>query len=149
MLNDTIRGDLTAAMKRRDQVTTGALRMLITSISNAQVAGDNVRELTDDEIVAVVRGEVKRRREAATIYRDAGRIESADLEDAEGDILSKYLPAALSDDQLAELVDAAFDALNVTSPAQTGAVIGHVKAAGGAGVDAGKVAALVKARLAS
>lgn len=147
MLFETIRADLTAALKRQDKVATAALRMLLTALSNAQVAGDSSRELTDADVLAVVASEVKRRREAATIYRDAGRVSSAELEDAEGDILAAYLPAMLSDDELAVFVDAAFAALDVSSPAQTGAVIAHVKAAGGAGVDAGRVAALVKARL--
>lgn len=148
MLSQTIRDDLTAAIKRRDKVATGALRMLLTAMSNAQVAGDVARELDDADVLAVIASEVKRRREAAAIYRDAGRADSAALEDAEGDILSAYLPASLGDDELGVLVDAAFAELGVSSPAQTGAVIAHVKAAGGPGVDAGKVAGLVKARLA-
>lgn len=103
-LEQRLRGDLTAAIKGRDELTAATLRMALTAVTNASVAGDAARELDDDEVLAVLAKEAKKRRESAQAYADAGRPELADREEAELGVLARYLPTALTDDELAALV---------------------------------------------
>ena len=91
-LKDRLRADLTAAMKARDEVRTRTLRMALTAVSTAEVAGSTSRELSDDEVVTVLAREAKRRREAADAFAAAGRAEQASAERAEGEVLDGYLP---------------------------------------------------------
>jgi uncharacterized protein YqeY len=105
MLADQLRTDLTAAMKRRDDVATSALRMALAAVKEAAVAGKEARELTDDEILKVLNKEVKRRDEAAEAFRNADRPDRADRELAERGVLAAYLPAALSPEELRAIVD--------------------------------------------
>ncbi|MGL5809841.1 MAG: GatB/YqeY domain-containing protein [Nocardioides sp.] len=121
-LKDRLRADLTAAMKGRDQMASSTLRMVLTSITNAEVAGKEARELTDDDIVGVLSTEAKRRREAATAFADAGRAELAAKELAEAEVIVTYLPAQLTTDEIAGLVTAAI--------AQTGAADQGMRAMG-------------------
>jgi uncharacterized protein YqeY len=103
-LKDRLRADLTTAMKDRDEVRTRTLRMALTSVSNEEVAGKAVRELSDDEVLKILARESKRRREAATAFQDAGRADQAAAERAEEAVLSAYLPAQLSDEEITEIV---------------------------------------------
>jgi uncharacterized protein len=105
-LKDRLRADLTASMKARDAVASSTLRMLLTAVTNAEVAGKEQRELSDDDIVGVLSTEAKKRREAATAYDDAGRSDSAAQERAEGEIIGRYLPEQLDESQVSELVAA-------------------------------------------
>jgi uncharacterized protein YqeY len=105
-LKDRLRADLTASMKARDAVASSTLRMLLTAVTNAEVAGKAQRELSDDDIVGVLSTEAKKRREAATAYEDAGRPDSAAQERAEGEIIGRYLPEQLDESQVSELVTA-------------------------------------------
>ncbi len=106
-LKARLHADLNAAMKARDEVTTATLRMALTAITNAEVAGKQARELSDDEVLKVLGHEAKKRREAAEAYDAAGRDELAGRERAEGQVIDGYLPAQLDDGELAELVRAA------------------------------------------
>jgi uncharacterized protein len=103
-LKDRLRADLNTAMRARDQVRLRALRMALTSITNEEVAGASARDLSDEEVVKVLTREAKKRREAAEAFGAAGRDEQAAAERAEGDVLATYLPAQLSDEELAALV---------------------------------------------
>ena len=105
-MKDRLRGDLTAAMKARDEVTVRTLRMALTSVTNEEVAGRSARELSDDEVLAVLTREAKRRREAADAFAAAGRDEQAAAERAEGAVLDAYLPAQLTDAELGDLAAA-------------------------------------------
>jgi uncharacterized protein len=105
-LKDRLRADLTASMKARDTVASSTLRMLLTAVTNAEVAGKEQRELSDEDIVGVLSTEAKKRREAATAYDDAGRPDSAAAERAEGEIIGRYLPEQLDESQVSELVAA-------------------------------------------
>jgi uncharacterized protein len=105
-LKKRLRADLNAAMRARDQVRMRTLRMALTSITNEEVAGASARDLSDDEIVRVLTREARKRREAAEAFSAAGRDDQAAAERAEGDVLAGYLPAQLSDDELAALVAA-------------------------------------------
>lgn len=106
---DRLRADLTTAMKARDTITLSTLRMALTAVSAEEVSGSTARELSDDEVLAVLTREAKKRREAAEAFAGAGRVELAAQERAEGEVLAGYLPAQLGDDELAALVAEAVD----------------------------------------
>jgi uncharacterized protein YqeY len=151
-LKDGIRADLTAAMKARDAVTTGTLRMALAAITNADVAGDTARELTDTEVVGVLTKEVRKRHEAAEVYSGAGRDELADKENAEADVLQRYLPAPLSDDEVGSLVDQAVAEVTQTlgeapTMRQMGQVIKAAQAKAAGRAEGARIAAAVKAAL--
>jgi uncharacterized protein len=122
-LKDQLRADLTAAMKARDETRTRTLRMALTSISNEEVSGAVAHDLTDEEITKILAREAKRRREAATAFADAGRQDQAATERAEEEVLVGYLPAQLSDDELAALVTAAIAATGASGPSGMGQVM--------------------------
>lgn len=94
-------------MKSHDQVAVDAIRMALASISTAEVAGKKARELSDDEVVGVLVREVKKRDEAAAAFRSGGRDASAQEEEAQAEILRRYLPSPLSDQDLQDLVGTA------------------------------------------
>ena len=106
-LKDRLRTDLTAAIKARDEVRSSTLRMVLTAITNAEVAGKEARELSDDDIVGVLSTEAKKRREAAVAFTDGGRDEMAAKESAEAEVIADYLPAQLSEQEIADIVTAA------------------------------------------
>ncbi|MEX0427919.1 GatB/YqeY domain-containing protein [Nocardioides sp. DS6] len=106
-LKDRLRADLTTAMKARDEVRSSTLRMILTAITNAEVAGKTAKELSDDDIIGVLSTEAKKRREAAAAFREGGRDEMAAKESAEAAVIADYLPAQLSEGEITELVTAA------------------------------------------
>ncbi|HJQ03759.1 MAG TPA: GatB/YqeY domain-containing protein [Jatrophihabitans sp.] len=122
-LKSRLQSDLTTAMKARDELSTATLRMLLTAITNEEVAGSAARELSDDEVLRVVNREAKKRREAAEAFSGAGRTEQADRERAEETVLARYLPSQLDDHELAELVDAAIAETGASEPRQLGQVM--------------------------
>jgi uncharacterized protein YqeY len=146
-LEQRIHDDLTTAIRGRDEVGAATLRMAITALTNEAKSGSEERALSDDEVVAVLGREAKKRREAATAYDDANRPELAARERAELAVLEGYLPAQLSDDELAALVAAAVAETGADSPKAMGLVMKAVtpKVAGRA--EGGRVAAAVKAAL--
>jgi uncharacterized protein len=146
-LKERLRADLTAAMRARDQVRMRTLRMALSSIKSEEVAGASARDLTDEEVVRVLTREARKRREAAEAFSAAGRTEQAAAERAEGEVLADYLPAQLSDGELAVLVDAAIAETGASSMAGMGQVMKAVtpKIAGRA--DGARVAAEVRRRL--
>lgn len=104
MLKATLHSDLNDAMRAQDTVTTATLRMALTAITNAEVAGKEKRELSDDEVVLVLVSEAKKRREASEAYDAAGAAERAANERAELGVLERYLPTPLTDDEVAAMV---------------------------------------------
>lgn len=147
MLADQIHADLTAAMKARDELTVSVLRMAVAAIKEAQVAGDEVRALDDAEVVALLAKEAKRREESAAAFADGGRPERAERELAERDVLARYLPAPLTDEELAALVDEALADGGFDGPAQMGLAMKAAMAKVAGRADGKAVSALVKARL--
>lgn len=144
---EQIRADLTAAMKARDELTTGTLRMALGAITNAEVAGKEQVELSDDEVLDVLRREIKRRKEAATVYADAGREDRAERERAEAAVLEVYLPAAMDDDALGAIVAeevATASAAGHEGGRAMGVVINAVKLRVGNAADGSRIAAAVK-----
>lgn len=108
-LKERLRTDLTAAIKARDEVRSSTLRMVLTAVTNAEVAGKVARELSDEEVVGVLSSEAKKRREAATAFSEGGRAEMADKERAEAAVIADYLPEQLSEDEIRDLVAAAVE----------------------------------------
>jgi uncharacterized protein len=148
-LKERLRADLNAAMRARDQVRMRTLRLALTSITNEEVAGASARDLTDDEVVRVLTREARKRREAAEAFSAAGRSDQAAAERAEGDVLAGYLPAQLSDDELAALVDAAITETGASSLSGLGQVMKTVTPRVAGRADGARVAAEVRRRLSS
>lgn len=147
-----LQADLTRAMKARDEIATSTIRMVRAAITTAEVAGSTAIELTDQQVIGVLQSEAKKRVEAADVYEQAGRAESAAKERAELAVIERYLPAAMGDAELAALVDDAVVAAAATGaagPKAMGQVIAAVRERAGAAADGGRIAALVKARLTS
>ncbi|MGN6414912.1 GatB/YqeY domain-containing protein [Flexivirga sp.] len=143
----SLREDMTAALRARDQVRTSTLRMAMAAITNAEVAGKEAKELTDDEVQQVIAKEAKKRREAAEAYDGAGRTELAENERAELAVLEEYLPRQLSDDDLATLVSQAIEDTGVQGMAGMGQVMKAVQPKVAGRAEGGRVAAAVKRAL--
>ena len=149
-VKERLQSDLTTAMKARDEVTTSTIRMLLAAITNAEVAGSEAIELDDAQSIGVLQSEAKKRVEAAEVYEQAGRAESAAKERAELAVVERYLPAAMGDDELAAIVDEAVVAAaasGASGPKAMGQVIKAVRDRAGAAADGGRIAAMVKAKL--
>ena len=146
-LKDRVRSDLHDAMRSQEKVRAGTLRMVLTAITNEEVAGDEHRELSDDDVVRVIAKEAKKRKEAASAYVDAGRMELADREEAELAILETYLPRQLPDEELRAIVAAAVAETGASGIQQMGQVMKVAQAAVAGRADGGRVAALVKEAL--
>lgn len=149
-LKETLKADLTAAMKAGDETVRGTLRMALAALTNAEVAGDEAVELSDDQVVAVLQAEAKKRAEAAEIYAQAGRTDAAAKEKAELAVLERYLPAAMSEAEIAAVVAeevAAAAAAGNTGPKAMGIVVKAVRARVGVSADGSVVANLVKSAL--
>lgn len=149
MLIDTVRADLTAAMKARDAVRMRSLRAIIAAVQEAQVAGDEARTLSDDEVQAVISAQVKRRVEAAEAFEQAGRADRAADERAEQQVLEAYLPAALTEAELAALIDGTLAEGGWRAPGDMGPAMKAVNAKVAGRADGRAVAQLVKSRLAA
>ncbi|MGH3823251.1 MAG: GatB/YqeY domain-containing protein [Pseudonocardiaceae bacterium] len=151
-LKDRLRADLSTAIKSRSDITVATLRMALTAITTEEVAGAEARELSDDEVLAVLAREAKKRREAAEMFAAAGRAELATRERAEGDVLAHYLPTQLTDDELAALIAEALDdvAGQLGKPpglGQLGLVMKAAKAQAAGRVEGKRLAAAVMATL--
>ncbi|MDO5730950.1 GatB/YqeY domain-containing protein [Corynebacterium sphenisci] len=148
-LKDQILADMKGAMKARDKGTLSALRMLKAAIQTEEVSGAK-HELDDAEVLRVIEREVKRRRESAATYREAGRPELAEREEAEAAVFARYQPAQLADAELAELVDAVVAEVCDGEPAMRdmGRVMREAKDRAGGAVDGRRLSEAVKARLA-
>jgi len=148
-LKDRLRGDLTASMKARDEVRSSTLRMVLSAITNAEVAGKVARDLSDDEIVGVLSTEAKKRREAATAFADAGRTELADKETAEAAVIAEYLPEQLDAAAIAEIVTAAIQQTGAAGEGMRamGKVMGVVQPQVRGRADGAAVAAEVRRQL--
>ena len=149
-LKDRLRSDLTTAMKARDDVRSSTLRMILTAVTNAEVAGKVAKELTDDEVLTVLSSEAKKRREAAVAFEEGDRPESAAKERAETAVIQDYLPAQLSPEEIADVVSAAVEKLGVAGagPQAMGKVMGVVTPQVKGRADGAAVAAEVRRQLA-
>ncbi len=149
-LKEQLRTDLTAAMKERDTVRSSTLRMVLTAVTNAEVAGKQARELGDDEVIGVLTSEAKKRREAAAAFDDGGRPDSAAKERAEAEVIAVYLPEQLTAEEIASIVAAAVEQTGASGEGMRamGKVMGVVQPQVKGRADGGAVAAEVKRQLA-
>ena len=151
-LKNRLRSDLTVAMKARDALTTGTLRLALAAVTTAEVAGTQAKQLSDAEVVAVLQKEVRKRGEAAEAFAGAGRAEQAAKERAEADVLSAYLPRALTDDEVDQMVRSAVESVAASTGSaptmrQMGLVIKDVQARAQGRADGSRIAAAVKLAL--
>jgi uncharacterized protein len=116
-LKERLRSDLTESIKDRDKVRSGTIRMVLTAITEAEVAGSVAVELSDQQVLDVVIREAKKRREAEEAYANAGRAELAEKEHAESEVLADYLPQQLPQTEIAALVA---DAIAATGAGELG-----------------------------
>src|SRR3954449_5974055 len=149
MLKDRLRADLTTSIKARDGLRSSTLRMVLTSITNAEVAGKESRELTDEDVLGVLTSESKKRREAAEAFADAGRDEQAEKEKAEAAVIADYLPEQLTTEEIDALVKDTIDELGVRDDGMKamGRVMGVLTPKTKGRADGGAVAAAVRREL--
>ncbi len=148
-LKERLRADLNAALGAGDQVRMRTLRMALTPITNEEVAGASARDHSDEEIVKVLTREASKRREAAEAFGAAGRDEQAAAERAEGEVLADYLPAQLSDDELAALASAAIAETGASGMQGMGQVMKMLTPRVAGRADGARVAAEVRRQLSS
>jgi uncharacterized protein YqeY len=149
-LKDQLRADLTTSMKARDTERSGTLRMLMTAIGNAEVAGKDRVELNDEQVLAVLTTEAKKRREAAVAFDEGGRTEMADKERSELEVIVTYLPEQLTNEEIAEIVTKAVEQTGAAGEGMKamGKVMGIVSPQVKGRADGGAVAAEVRRQLA-
>jgi len=145
-LKQQLRDDLTTAMKARDQLRSSTLRMVLTALTNAEVAGKEAIELTDEQVLGVLSSEAKKRREAAVAFAAGGRAEAAAKEEAELGVILHYLPEQLDEAAVEALVNEVIDDLGVRGegPRAMGRVMGALQPKVRGRADGSMVAAKVK-----
>ena len=146
-LKEKLQADLTDAIRARDEVKSGTVRMLLTAITNEEVAGKTAKVLTDPEIITVLSRESKKRREAVDAYTEAKREDLANKEKAEGVIIAQYLPEQLSETEIKKMIADAIAETNAAGPAGMGLVMKVLQPKIAGKADGGVVSALVKAAL--
>lgn len=147
-LKERLQSDLTEAIRSRDELVAATLRMALTAVTTEEVAGKQSRVLGDDEVLTVLARESKKRREAAEAFDGAGRPELAARERAEGEVLAAYLPAQLSDEEIADLVRNAVAETGASGPQAMGQVMKLVQPRVAGRAEGGRVAAEVRRQLA-
>lgn len=148
-IKEQLRKDLTEAIRGRDVVTSDTIRMVLTAITNEEVAGKTAREISEAEVITVLSREAKKRREAAEAFDAGSRPEKAAQERAEGEVIAKYLPSQLSEAELTQLIAEAIAETGATGPAGMGLVMKVLSPKIAGKADGGAVSAAVKAALAN
>ena len=147
-LKEKLQADLTDAIRSRNEVVSGTVRMLLAAITNEEVAGKAAKILTDAEIITVLSREAKKRREAVEAYTQAKRDDLASKEKAEAAVIANYLPEQLSEDEIKKLIQAAIAETDAKGPAGMGLVMKVLQPKIAGKADGGVVSGLVKAALA-
>jgi uncharacterized protein len=143
---DQIDRDVKAAMKSGDAARRDALRLVLSSLRDAEK--DARRPLSDEEVQAVLRRELKRRREAARAFNDAGHADRAAAEESEAALIEGYLPAQLPDEDLDTIVESAVAKVGAKGPGDMGQVMREAMALAAGRADGKRVQERVRARLA-
>ena len=146
-LKETLKSDLTEAIRSSDKLVSGTIRMVLTAITNEEVSGKEARVLSDTEIITVLSREAKKRREAAEEFAKAGREDKAQEEKAEGEVIAKYLPEQMSEDEIKKLIAAAIAQTGASGPGDMGKVMGVIKGQTAGKADGSIVSGLVKEAL--
>jgi uncharacterized protein len=144
---DRLEADLRAAIKARDELVVSTLRLAISAVRNEEVAGNAARTLSDQEVQAVLTREMKKRRDAATAFADAGRPEQAERERAEERVLEAYLPQQMSDADLTSAVAKALEGLDLSGKQAMGPAMKAAQAEVAGRAEGGRVAAEVRRHL--
>ena len=147
-LKEKLQADLTDAIRSRNEVVSGTVRMLLAAITNEEVAGKSAKVLTDAEIITVLSREAKKRREAVEAYTQAKRDDLASKEKAEAAVIANYLPEQLSEDEIKKLIQAAIAETDAKGPSGMGLVMKVLQPKIAGKADGGVVSGLVKAALA-
>ncbi|MEI6812330.1 MAG: GatB/YqeY domain-containing protein [Actinomycetes bacterium] len=147
-LKERLREDLTEAIRARDELTSGTIRMVLTAITMEEVSGKSARELSDAEVITVLSREAKKRREAAEAYDAGARADKAAMERSEGEVIARYLPTQLSDAELQKMIQEAIAQTGAAGPAGMGLVMKVLSPKIAGKADGGVVSAAVKAALA-
>jgi uncharacterized protein YqeY len=147
-LKEKLQADLTDAIRSRNEVVSGTVRMLLAAITNEEVAGKAAKVLTDAEIITVLAREAKKRREAVEAYTQAKRDDLASKEKAEAAVIANYLPEQLSEDEIKKLIADAIAETGAAGPAGMGLVMKVLQPKIAGKADGGVVSGLVKAALA-
>ena len=146
-LKETLQSDLTEAIRSRDEMSSGTIRMVLSAITNEEVSGKSARVLTDAEIITVLSREAKKRREAAEAFAEAGRADRATAEIEEGKVIARYLPEQLSEADLKRMIADAIAETGATGPSGMGQVMKLIQPKIAGKADGGLVSTLVKAGL--
>ena len=146
-LKEKLQSDLNGAIKSRNTVVAETIRMVLTAITNEEVAGKEKKELSDAEIITVLTREAKKRREAAEAFEAGGRADRAAAERAEGEVIAGYLPEQLSEDDIKKLIAETIAAVGAIGPSDMGKVMGSLKAKVAGKADGALVSSLVKEAL--
>ena len=146
-LKEKLQNDLTEAMRNRDDLRSGTIRMILTAIKNEEVAGKEARELSDAEVITVLSREAKKRREAAEAFESAGAADRATTELAEGSVIAEYLPIQLTEAELKTLIAAAITETGAAGPSGMGLVMKNLQPKITGTADGGTVSRMVKEAL--
>ena len=146
-LKEKLQADLTDAIRSRNEVVSGTVRMLLAAITNEEVAGKSAKVLTDAEIITVLSREAKKRREAVEAYTQAKRDDLAVKEKAEAAVIANYLPAQLTQDEIKKLIQEAITETGASGPAGMGLVMKVLQPKIAGKADGGVVSGLVKSYL--
>jgi uncharacterized protein YqeY len=141
-----IEADLITAMKAKDQLSVEVLRGLKTRVQNEMISKAPGVELSENDIIALVKNEVKRRKESANTYTTGGRAELAEKELAEAKVLEKYLPEQMSEEEIGKIIQEVLSA-NTFTAQDFGKAMGQVKAKVGNNADGALVAKILKEKL--
>lgn len=145
-MEEKIRQDLKQAQLSRDEVKVSTIRLLLSELTYAKVA-KGTDSLTDEDIIASIQKEAKKRKESIESFRKGGREDLVSKEEAELKILQTYLPEQISDEELTKVVDEVITNTGATSAADMGKVIGAVMSKVGQRVEGARVSTLVRLKL--
>jgi uncharacterized protein YqeY len=146
-LKEKLQSDLTDAIRSKDGVKSGTIRMLLAAITNEEVAGKSAKVLSDAEVITVLSREAKKRREAVEAYTNAKRDDLANKEKEEASVIALYLPAQLSEADIKKMIADAIAETNASGPAGMGLVMKVLQPKIAGKADGGLVSSLVKAAL--
>lgn len=144
-LQQTIIADMTTAMKEQDKFTLSVLRMLKSALQLEQI--NKKHDLNDEEVIAVIKKQVKMRKDSITEYSNYGKTEEVENLNKEVECLTKYLPEELSEEELTKIIDAVFEELKPETMKDMGRTVKEIGSRTAGRADMSTVSALVKARL--
>ena len=144
-IKQTISEDMKTFMRAKDTARLGAVRLLQASIKQKEI--DDRVELTDDQVLSVIQKMLKQRKDSIEAYQKADRQDLIDQEQLEIDVLSKYMPEPLTDDEVSKIIDKVISEVNATDMKDIGKVVGVLKSKISGRADMGQVSKIVREKL--